>query len=268
MPKAVDDYDFEDQEGEGEGEGQAAEESAKPPAPAKETYADKVNSVVAKMVKAEDGSWTLPAEVESSLDEAMLHAVRTERRYRDTQASYTASRQQLKALETTNEELTNHVIANATLHLTDEQREELDDLRTSDPDAWRAKLNDYEVQAKELQRSKVKEFADKGKAASEAELRVQAYEQFKNETGIELSDQVIENQLPASYLKKLNAGAWTFEEFLSEAKKFLAPGDVKIKGANAPGDKPKDMSKMSGGSAPSAEAQEGASGQDYSKEVY
>lgn len=228
---------------------------------------DQVNELVSAMVEGEDGKWNIPEDKLKDVPEAIVYAAKMEKRHRDTQSAYTKSRQKLKELETVNEGLTEHVIKNATMHLTDEQREELDDLRTSNPEAWREKLNEYEQEAKELQNKKIEEFKDKGKKASEKELREAAYQEFTERTGIELSDEVINNQLPASYTKNITEGKWSFDKFLEEAEKFLKP-PAKVKGSDDKPENDKDLSKMPGGKEPSEEAQEGNAIQSYSKEIY
>lgn len=235
----------------------------KPPA----TVADQVNTLLGSMVQNEKGDWELPEEAIKDIPEAVIYAAKAERRYRDTQSSYTKSRQELKALKTTNESLVNHMIENATLDLTQEQRDQLDELRGTDPEAWRDKLTEYETAAKDAQRTKTKEFEDKGKKVSEAEMRQAMYADFTERTGIELSDQVIENQLPASYSKNMSDGTWTFEEFLANVETFLSKDKV-IKDADDKGDKPTQMGKLPGGKDPDEAAKALDDVEAYDKETY
>lgn len=228
---------------------------------------DQINDLVSAMVEDENGKWEIPKDKLKGVSEAVVYAAKAEKRFRDTQSSYTKSRQRVKELETVNDNLTEHVIQNATMHLTDQEREELDDLRTSNPEAWREKLNEHEQKAKELQNQKIEEFKNKGKEASEGEMRTAAYQAFTERTGIELSDDVINNQLPASFMKNIEEGKWTFDKFLDEAEKFLKL-PAKIKGANDKPENDKDLSKMPGGKEPSEEAQEGDAVQSYKNEVY
>lgn len=228
---------------------------------------DQINDLVSSMVEDENGKWEIPKDKLKDVPEAIVYAAKAEKRFRDTQSSFTKSRQRVKELETVNDNLTEHVIKNATMHLTDQEREELDDLRTSNPEAWREKLNEHEQKAKELQNQKIEEFKNKGKKASEGEMRAAAYQAFTERTGIELSDDVIHNQLPASFMKNTEDGKWTFDKFLEEAEKFLKP-PTKVKGADDKPENDKDLSKMPGGSEPSDRAQEGDAIQSYTNEVY
>lgn len=228
---------------------------------------DQINDLVSSMVEDDKGKWEIPKDKLKDIPEAVVYAAKAEKRFRDTQSSYTKSRQKLKELETVNGELTEHMIKNATMHLTSEEREELDDLRTSNPEAWREKLNEHEQKAQELQNQKIEEFKTKGKKASEGEMRTTAYQEFTERTGIELSDDVIKNQLPASYMENVENNKWTFEEFLAESEKFLKPS-VKVKDSDAKPENDKDLSKMPGGKEPSTEAKVGDAVQSYEKEVY
>lgn len=244
--------------------GEKQEESSSSNAP---SVQDQVNSLVSAMIEGEDGKWSIPEDKLKNVPEAIVYAAKAEKRFRDTQSSFTKSRQRLKELETVNGELTEHMIKNATMHLTSEERDELDDLRTSNPEAWRNKLNEHEQKAQELQNQKIEEFKTKGKKASESEMRTTAYQEFTERTGIELSDDVINNQLPASYTKKIESNEWTFDKFLEEAEKFLKP-PTKIKGADDKPENDKNLSKLPGGKMPSDNAIEGNVIQSYAKEVY
>lgn len=228
---------------------------------------EQVNALIGTMVQDDDGKWHIPEDQLEDVPEAIVYAAKQEKRFRDTQGAYTKSRQRLKELETTNEGLIEHMVNNATLHLTDSEREELDDLRTSNPEAWREKLNEHEENARKIQQDHINTYREKGKKASESELRADAYKEFTERTGIQLSDDVITNQLPAAYTKKLDAQEWTFDQFLSEAEKFLQP-KATIKGSKDKPTNDTDLSKVPGGQEPSDAAIAQSVIQSYEKETY
>jgi hypothetical protein len=250
-------------------EKQTSEEVVKPSESASEpTLEAKVSNLVDSMVQNSSGKWELPEDASKDVAPEILLAVKTERRFRDTQSSYTKARQELKSTQAVNKGLTEHVIKNATLHLSEEERSELDDLRATDPEAWRDKLNEHEKKAKEIQQGKIKELESEGKKASEAELRAASFEAFTQRTGIELSDEVVENQLPAAYTKNLASGKWSFDEFLTQTEQFLAP-KKSIKGAkNQPKTDTKDISNLPGGAKPSQQAQTVDDLAAYKKEIF
>lgn len=227
-----------------------------------------VSSLVDAMEQDENGKWQFPEESIKGVDKATLYAAKAERRRRDTQASYTKARQENKKLSTVNEELQNHVLETATVHLSDEQKEELDELKLRDPDEWRNKINEYEEQSRKVLKDKLSDFEKKGQRMSELEIRKAKVEAFTESTGIKLNDKVIEEELPAAYSKQLEEGKITFDQFLERAQKFLS-GQRKIKGADDEPPKPKpNLSQAPGGSKPSEEAQKGDILETYKDEIY
>lgn len=231
------------------------------------TFEERVSDIASKMVQNDKGVWEIPKEVAADLDEATAFAVKAEKRFRDTQSQYTKSRQKLKELETVNDKLTSHLIDNVTMHLTDDQRSELDELKMRDPDGWREKLNEYETQSQEALQKALDKYRQEGKELSEVEVRKAQMEAFTESTGIELNDDVIENELPAKLSKDLEKGTITFDEFLEKAQKFLTTDKV-IKGADDEPTNTPNMSKMGGGSVPSERAQIGDIVTSYEKEIY
>lgn len=150
--------------------------------------------------------------------------IEAEKRRRGTVAGFTKSQQQLKALEAQSNYLKDKVVA--TIHLTDEQKEELEELKYSDPDAWRAKLDTLEKASKakfetevvsELERLKnlsVEEF-EKERAAETLRKFIEANPE------LDITKDEIAEQIPPIYMKRLANGTYTFEEFLELTKKFL-----------------------------------------------
>lgn len=229
------------------------------------TFEQKVNTVISKMVE-KDGKWELPDDI-TDVDEAVLYAARSEKRYRDTQGAYTKSRQKIKEIETINDRLTSHLVENATLHLNAEQLDELEELKLRDPEAWRTKLNEHESTSRQILKDKIEGFRKDGEKLSELEVRQIQYEAFTESTGIELSDEIIENQLPASYSKQLEAGTITFDQFLEKAKDFLTKDKV-IKGANDTKPNSTSLNDLPGGSKPTEKATDGDIVASYNKEIY
>lgn len=230
------------------------------------TFADQVNAIAGQLQEIEDGKWELPEGVEA--DENVLYAATIEKRRRNDQSAYTKSRQELAAAKATNAKLASHMVDSATMHLTDEQREELEDLKVSDPDEWRKKINEYETESRNIIANRVKELEKEGSVESQLEAREIQYKQFEEETGIKLNDDIVDNELPASYKKKLETGEISFAEFLTKAKMFLT-GDKVIKDAEDPKDDPNpDLGNLPGGSKPSTEAQEKDIEASYKGELY
>lgn len=235
------------------------------PAPAA-TFADKVHAVLARATQAADGSLVLAAE-DANLSPELDFAVKAEKRVRDNQSAYTKARQEAKKHETIATKLTQHILANVVPHLSVEEQAELETLKLTDPDAWRSKLGELETKTKSGLQAKLQEIEQEGADMSELEVRQVQLAQFVQETGIQLDDRIIEEQLPAAYTKELSSGKITFDQFLVKARDFLLKGKV-IEGAGTtPKTKP-SLATLPGGSQPSAPAQEGDSLQRYAKETY
>lgn len=231
-------------------------------------FETRVNSVVSAMVQGADETWTIPEEVASTASPEVLYAAKLAKRQRDTQSAYTKASQKAKSLEAINGKLTQHMIDNATLHLSDSERADLNALRATDPEAWRVKITEAETQAKELLRKKVKDFEQEGIQFTELEIRQNKVADFKAETGVELSDEFIEENLPAKYTKDLAEGKINFDQFLQRSKDYLTKAKV-IKGSTDEVDEGKpDLSKAGGASKPTKQATDADDAKSYSKETY
>ena len=227
-----------------------------------------VTGLVDSMVQDENGKWQFPEDKIKGVDKATLFAAKAERRRRDTQASYTKTRQENKKLQTVNEKLESHVLETATMHLSEEQKEELDELKLRDPDKWREKLNEYEEESRNVLKEQLQKFQKEGEKMSELEIRKAKVQAFEQTTGIKLNDKIIAEELPAAYTKQLENGDIDFDQFLEKAQKFLT-GQRKIAGADDKPPKPNpDLSKAGGGATPTEEAKAGDIMQSYKNEIY
>src|SRR5690606_19074853 len=192
------------------------------------TFEEKVNTILSEAKPGADGKLELPDD----LDEATRFAVITEKRRRDTQATFTKNQQRLKQLESENEETLTRWEKAAIANLSSSKQEELEALKHSDPDAWRVKLDELENEA----RSKFEEEHTQVKTAattkSEIELRAEALAQFQESNpDIILDDDVIENDIPPRFTKQLEEGKISFEEFLDKCRAFLTGEKVIEPGA-------------------------------------
>ena len=157
---------------------------------------------------------------------------KTEFGRRETQASYTKSRQELKSLEAEK----NFLMAQAqkSLNLSTVQNEELNILKFEDPDKWRDTVSKLENQAKEDFDRTITEGL--GQARTEAS---KSYELSRREEklkefmeanpGFNLTDEKVLAQLPPALVNQLANSEITFEDFLTKAQKF----DVAIKTTSA-----------------------------------
>ncbi len=230
------------------------------------SFVDRVNEAVEGMKKDAKGSWTLPEDT----PEEIRFAAIAERRRRDTQAEYTRISQENKALKAEKSVLLTKALSTAKLELTAEQEEELEDLKFSDPEAWRKKMNVLEAEALNKRKTEVDEEVKKVSTSSleaeEVERRKQVLTEFLEEhEGFELDDDIIANDIPPRITKKLESGAISFEQFLEECYNYTKTGKV-VKQDRAPTDL--GLGKAGGGGRPDNHAVQEDIIRSYSKETF
>ena len=197
-----------------------AEKSTKGSQETVKTLDEQINEVLAT---ADDkGQLTFSDEVDPVFKKLVL----TEKKARGHQAKAIKSIQENTSLKATNTVLEQSI--NSSTQLTAEQDAELLELKMTDPDAWFVKKVQYENEAKQLNAVKMKELTD---AASELALkdltlseRNDALAEFQTRTGIELTDDVMENDIPPRLQAKI--GTIPFDDYLNEVAAFLGKGKV------------------------------------------
>ena len=178
----------------------------------------KLKEVIGKMTLDEStNTYTLPDDVPEELKLAAI----AEKRRRDTQAALTKSRQELKKLEEVNKSLASKVLNSMTLTLSEQEKQDLDVLKFEDPDAWYQKMKELEVKSNELAQNQLNQVMTDAEKASEMARRQVLLEQFTAETGVQLTDDIIANDLPPKLVKNLESGNISFEDFLDKASKYL-----------------------------------------------
>ena len=196
---------------------------------------------------------------------AFLYAAKAEKRRRDTQSEFTKNQQKLKATELRASKLEEKLSAAIMESLPLKQQTELEELKNTDPDAWRAKLAKLEDSAKGELAKELQTINDESNQLSEKERREQVFEQFQKDYPT-LTGDMIENDVPPRVKKKLEKGEITFEQFLEESAKFLTATKVIEPGETAP--EFANLSKLPGGSKPGEDDTNKAANAGYDKEVY
>jgi hypothetical protein len=228
------------------------------------SFEEQVNAAVSTMVE-DDGVWKLPEDVD--LPEEVAFAANLEKRRRDTQSAFAKTSQERDALRDRSSKLESKLKEVYAPQLTEAQEEELDDLKTSDPEAWRQKLDEYENAALETFESELADLGYDDETIDELATRsVQLSEFLEANPGLTLNDDVFENDLPPRITGKLQSGEINFEEFLNEAKTFLKAGK-KLAGSKEEGNEP-DLGKAGGSSEASPAAIAGDSEASYKNEIY
>lgn len=187
-----------------------------------------------------------------------------EKRRRDTQAAYTRGQQELKMLKAEREALEKQI---GTLNLTVKQDEELEDLKFKDPDAWRQRINELEQEAVAARQQVISQATAEARAQAELERRAQVLQEFNAEhPELQITDEVIANDIPPRITNKLERGEVTFEEFLEEAKSYLDT-PKKVVGGETPPSEP-DLGKVGGRDTASSQAVSEDIVASYQNEVY
>jgi len=184
--------------------------------------------------------------------------VNWEKRYKDTQSAYTKTRQELVELKAHVDVLKSQGMTPVQIDAT--LKEELEDLKYSNPEEWRRKMNQIETESHSKISSAV---ADKVKEYSELEQRQATLEAFKeSHPGFELTD----DDVPPRIAKKLASGSIRFDEFLNEVYEYATTPRV-VGTPNKTLDQP-DLGKAGGGATPSLYAEVQDITKSYKNEVY
>jgi len=185
-----------------------------------------------------------------------------EKRYKDTQAAYTKSQQKLVAtqaeLEVVKKSSTNKLL------LSEADQSRLDELKYSDPDAWRTELGNLE---KQHEKQIADQVANKVTELSELEQREVTLQKFMDaHPGFELNDDIIAYDVPPRITNKLKSGELTFEQYLSEVLKYLET--PKVIGTNNQTLGQPNLSSTGGDDTPTRDNKPSSDKSSYSKEIY
>lgn len=180
-----------------------------------------------------------------------------EKRFKDTEKSFHETRQEVSKLKARNEVLEN--LASPKVDLTPEQETELEELKFSDPDAWRSKINSYETEAE-------KKISEDVSAKAELNQRNDKLNTFLS-SHQDISAEMIEYDVPRRIHLKLENGDVSFDDFLQEAADYLKHPKT-IGDGNKPPENDPDLSKLGGGSSASDSAQSAAMEKSYKDEIY
>jgi len=161
------------------------------------------------------------------VDPVFKELVKAKKIARDNQSAFTKGQMELAKTKAAKEALEKQ-ITSASPTLTPEQVSELDDLKYSDPDTWRTKLNQYENEARAKAKEALEEITETASTTAAADLtlkqRQEAIDSFSSDTGIELTKDILENDVPPRLQAKMKD--MPFNEYLSEVAAYL--GKTKV----------------------------------------
>lgn len=226
------------------------------------SYEEQVKTVLANSINQEG-----KLEFGEDVPEHMQFAARTLKRQQDTTASFTKSQMKLKALESENEQLATSWEQEAVKNVSSEDRARLEELKQVDPEAWRQELTELEASKRTTLQEKRTEIRKTASQMTEEEQRAETLARFSEANPeINITDDVIQNDIPPRLVKRLEAGEVTFEKFLDDVKGFLTKGRTMQKTESA-ADEP-NLSESRGTSRPSAAAVANQDAADYKNTIF
>ena len=188
-----------------------------------------------------------------------------EKRFKDTQGAYTKSQQELKAAKAKLEAL--EKLTQPKVELDEATKTELEDLKYSDPDAWRAKMNSLEQEAKRKHTEMLDEASQAAKQAAELEYRQQVLIDFQaSHPDIIINDEVIKYDVPPRITKRLESGEVSFEQYLNDVAEYLKTPKV-IGDGNTTLNQP-NLNRVGGDDKPSDSAVKKDIVKDYKNLVF
>ena len=216
-------------------EGQIATETTLPETSNAQDVQSLINDAVKEVTVGDNGKYVYP----ENMDPMLKAAVAATKSYRDNQSGFTKSQQSLKEAEAENKALQEQIAKNVQkpLELSTEDQADLDKLYVEDPQAWRAKVNKLEAEAKALTNEAISTATEeaKQKAGSEFELqRRYDYLEYVNKGRGEnlITTDVLNDDVPNRINKKLADGDVTFEEYMTEVVEYLDAGKTIAKPAD------------------------------------
>jgi len=261
--------------------------------PNADSLEQKVKAVMATSTFDEEtGKVTLPDDIKDKVDADTLFAVGLEHRRRNTQSgytksrqnlkaveaerdtltellSYTKSRQNLKAVEAERDTLTELLSGTAKVEIPKEEQERLETLKYEDPDKWRKEIDSIEKKAIGDSRAKIAELTGEAKGAAEqtfeVDRRQQVLSEFNESAEVQITEELIAQEVPPRITNKLAEGKISFEKFLEEVAAYVGKG--KVVNNEETLEQP-NLGNLAGGKTPGDAKAEESTSKQYKDTVY
>jgi hypothetical protein len=226
-----------------------------------------INRTVKEVTVDDNGKYVYP----ENMDPVLKAAVAATKSYRDNQSGFTKSQQSLKESEAEVKALQSKLakFTSKSLELTPEDRQELDNLKTSDPEQWRVKLNQLELEAKDTIKEEIDSATEEARETASGEFELQRrydyLDQFNEGREVKITPELLDTDVPPRITKKLAESEITFEVYLDEVAEYLLKGKTVAK---AEVEKTTDLNKLNGSSEASEDAKDKQGEIDYSNMVF
>ena len=243
---------------------QSTESVASDESGAAPTYEESVNAIVSEMTEDDDGNWSLP---EGEYSDEVVYSANAERRRRSTESALGKTRLQLKAKETVNEKLKAQLVARSRASLSANDANRLEELKYSDPDAWRREANRLEASAATTLRTELSTIDTEASQQAEKESRKTVLANFNTmHSGAQITEDQLRSDIPPRIVNKLMKGKVSFDQFLTEAHTYLY--NPKTVGSSSKARKTPNLGKTGGSSTPSANALRKDTVNTYAKTIF
>jgi len=200
------------------------------PADATNPYSEEnINKLTTELTT--DKGVKVALSIPDDLDPILATLVTSENRRRETQAEYTRVKQkealQAKELEALKASIPT-LASKATL--TEEQLAELEELKTSDVDAWRAKANEYEAQLATAHKESITNVLTTASTESVKSMELQQLAEYNANSPHEITQEDLDYNIPPRLAMDYKAGKYTYSQYLELASNILFAGvTTKIK---------------------------------------
>lgn len=228
--------------------------------PANIDYQSEVNRLLKDTKVTADGKFEFPTETPAWAKVAIMN----EKKFRDTQGSFTKSTQENKLLLAENEVLKGKLAGHTAL--TQEQNDELEMLKLTDVDTYFTKRTEYEAMSHNQYDTEIADVRNKTAGEIEVDRRNKFVEDFNVGRKIPINQELIDNEVPAKFFKQLEANEVTFEVFMDNVAKYvdtpkvMGNGDKEVNLTN--------LTDVTGGDTPSAEKRYDNLAENYANIIF
>ena len=219
-----------------------------------------INKTLKEIQVDDKGKFIYPEGISPEL-KAAIAATKS---FRDTQSSYTKAQQELKALQAEAEALRSQVAQYEvpTAGLSQEEQNELAELKYTNPDEWYKRMQVLEQQASQKVNEKFDTVREQAKVQTAQQQRIETLERYNEKAENKLTPEQLELNTPPLWQKQVLEGEISFEEFLEKAHDFIYADKV-IKKPEV--EQSTNLNEVTGGSTPDPQVDQGI---DYSKVIF
>ncbi len=230
-----------------------------------------LSELVTKYVHSVDPDDKSKLQLPDDMPDWQKAVIRTEKRARDAQAELSRTQVKLRESDAKNGVLmeTASTMVPEDFQLNDSEIAELNQLKKTDADQYRLRVNALEAKAKEAQATKLQELTDKAAtdatASHTSKNRVSVLADFREANpDLVITDDVLVNDVPPRLLAGVNSGEYSYGEYLNQVKTYLETSK-KVPGKDG---EEHNIHQLAGSTTPGKKAAENEGKKSYSKMTF